>query len=76
MVVTSDRDLAFAVSRFGATAISSQRFEDTMEHIDEGAEWGAKDESREDLPAGTKKKGPAKRIPKHKRAVLQTIKRL
>ena len=77
MVITSDRDLAFAVSRFGAIAISSQRFEDSMDQLagSMGTEMD-KDLDDEDISLRTKKKGPAKRISKNKRAALSAVKKL
>jgi uncharacterized protein len=78
MVVTSDRELAFAVSRRGVSVMPSHRFEETMMQADAPDAWGGKDSGDDDdtAAAGTKKKGPSKKLPKSKRALDRTAKRL
>lgn len=78
-IVTSDRDLAYTAERFGAAAIPSHQFEQSMNamdwsrsRIDDSADG---DNDRRGA-SGTKKKGPSRRAPKNKRAMLNRIKKL
>jgi hypothetical protein len=78
MVVTSDRELQAAAERHHATVISSEAFEQRMEMAYHMAQ---KDIHTEDIGEtttvrGTRKKGPAKRLPKSVRKAQRRIKRL
>ena len=76
LIVTSDRDLAYAASRSGTTVVSSNHFEDTISQID--YEGGPDKSNRDELEntAGSKKKGPSKRWPKNKRLALNKMRNL
>ena len=77
MVVTSDRELGFAVSRSGASVLPSHRFEEMMMQVEGPSDWDGKDMGDDDeTSSGTKKKGPSKKLPKNKRALDRTVRRL
>jgi predicted RNA-binding protein with PIN domain len=83
VVVTSDRDIADFVSRRGGTAISSQEFEgyinklksskpDSLLQREGEYEKGEDEETR----AGIRKKGPAKRLSRKKKAAIVKLRKL
>jgi predicted RNA-binding protein with PIN domain len=78
MVVTSDREVQTAAERHHATVVSSEDFEQRMEmafHMNQkGME--AEDTGEKETATGTRKKGPAKRLPKSVRKAQRRIKRL
>jgi len=83
VVVTSDRDIADFVGRRGGTAISSQEFEGHMSTLKiskpdslvqrEGEH--EKDDDDESM-AGIRKKGPAKRLSRKKKAAIVKLRKL
>lgn len=75
-VVTSDRDLAYSVSRSGANVISSRQFEASLTQEHSGLSELKGDEKQAGPRPGTKKKGPSRRMPKNKRATLNRISKL
>lgn len=79
-IVTSDRDLAYMSGRYGATVIPSYQFEQSMNETDRShfRIEKSKDENEDEYGGaiGTKKKGPSRRMPKNKRAVLNQMKKL
>ncbi len=75
LIVTSDRDLAYAAARFGATIISSHRFEENLIQADFGS-FTEKEDPEKRTVSSTKKKGPSKKIPKYKRANLSKLTKL
>ena len=80
LVVTSDREIAVFATRRGKTAISAAAFDALLARTGgepvladaSGAEAGEEDEER----SGMKKRGPARRISKQKRAALASFKKL
>lgn len=83
LVVTSDRALAAAVERAGATAIPSPEFEDRMEmafymdfkgDLSEDEEDGSPD--RNSARQTTRKKGPSKRLPRSERRRRAKLKKV
>lgn len=78
MVVTSDREIQAAAERHHATVIPSEAFEQRMEMA---YQMDQKSIQTEDLDEdtttrNTRKKGPAKRLPKNVRKAQKRIKRL
>jgi predicted RNA-binding protein with PIN domain len=80
MVVTSDRELAYAIGHAGAMSVPSGRFEEIMNRSGGANERAGKDcgGSGDSLPpsSGTKKKGPSRKAPRKRRAALTRISRL
>ena len=78
MVVTSDRQLADKASSKGAVTVDSETFEEKMEmaRLMEIKGTGADDEIRQEWMPTTRKKGPAKRVPKSRRRELRKVKKL
>jgi uncharacterized protein len=76
LIVTSDRDLAYAASRSGATVVSSNHFEDTINQIDYDSGLNKSNGDEIETTAGSKKKGPSRRLPKNKRSALNKIRHL
>lgn len=79
-IVTSDRDLAYMSGRYGASVIPSHQFEQSMNET--GRSHFRIEKSKDEIEdeyggaIGTKKKGPSRRMPKNKRAVLNRMKKL
>jgi predicted RNA-binding protein with PIN domain len=85
MVVTSDREIVNFAARRGKTSIASAAFASLLDGIaagpvsHDGPEREApkmESEDDEDRRAAAKKKGPARRLSKQKRAALARIKKL
>lgn len=79
LVVTSDREIAVFATRRGKTAISAAAFDALLART--GGEPPLADASdteagEEDDRSGMKKRGPARRISKQKRAALARFKKL
>ena len=77
VVVTSDRELANSVQRYGATVIPSQQFDARLRARSETATSVPpfKDDE-EDRPAPGKKKGPARRLSRQARRCRATLGKL
>lgn len=78
LVVTSDREIATFAARRGKGTIASPEFAARLDRIAAGelpAE-AAGDEEAESERTGGKRKGPARRLSKQKRAALARIKKL
>ena len=77
LVVTSDRGIALAVGRQGFSVVTSQAFAQKLQES-ELAYAGIEPEpgGNEDYPSRRDKKGPARRMPKRKRAGEKNLKRL
>ncbi|MCK5551768.1 MAG: NYN domain-containing protein [Deltaproteobacteria bacterium] len=78
VVITSDREVAHFAERVGATAVSSQEFEERMGMAVVMEVKGIDPEEMDDDRGekGTKKKGPAKRLSKTRRRAIQRLKKL
>lgn len=80
IVVTSDRGVADAITKRGATAISSPEFEMRMHmplpHDSPGETYDVDGEDDGGEPAPGKRKGPSKRLPKKKRRAVARLKKL
>jgi len=83
VVVTSDRDIADFVCRRGATAISSMEFEARINRLLAGVSSSAglpdmdlNDRESDDETTGDRKKGPARRLSKKKKAAMTTLRKL
>jgi hypothetical protein len=76
VVVTSDRDLAYSVTRSGATVISSSRFEESIAQLDGFSMSYGKDDDDRNRFNMTPKKGPSKKLSKRKRVELSRLKNL
>ena len=78
VVVTSDREVADFAERAGATAVSSEEFEERMGTAMVMEEKGAdlEDGGDERGGTGTKKKGPTRRPSKSRRRAIQRLKKL
>ena len=79
LVVTSDREIVNFAARRGKTSITSIAFASLLEGVTAGppSEGPSEtDEEDEDRHAAAKKKGPARRLSKHKRAALARIRKL
>jgi predicted RNA-binding protein with PIN domain len=81
LVVTSDRALAEAVERDGATAIPSQEFEDRMEmafYLDFKGDVPQDEDgsSRRPPRQTTRKKGPSKKLPRSERRRQAKLKKV
>jgi len=80
LVVTSDREIAVFATRRGKTAIASAEFDALLERSAAGSSPadlpGAADGDDEDDRTGMKRKGPARRLSKQKRADLARFKKL
>jgi len=80
MVVTSDREIVNFAARRGKTSIDSVAFASLLDGV--AAEPGpgnlseTGEEEDEDCRAAAKKKGPARRLSKQKRAALARLKKL
>jgi predicted RNA-binding protein with PIN domain len=84
VVVTSDRDIAGHVNRKGAAALSSLEFEAVLARsaihalssadADFASEKNSEEEDRES--SGTRKKGPAHRLSRRKKAAITRFKKL
>ncbi len=75
IVVTSDRELADIVTGYGATVISSGRFEDKLKLSAQADDCGDEDDEY-DKPITTKKKGTAYRRSKRDRQRQARLKKL
>ncbi len=80
LVVTSDREIAVFATRRGKTAVASAEFEALLERsagrFSATDATGAGDEDEDDHRTGLKRKGPARRLSKQKRAALARIRKL
>jgi predicted RNA-binding protein with PIN domain len=84
VVVTSDRDIADFASRRGVAAIASPVFESRLQHAEaarnEDRRFEKNEPDEEELDdgsaAGTKKKGPSRRLSKRQRTARSIINKL
>lgn len=79
LVVTSDREIAIFAARRGSSAIPSPAFDALLERSADGpagTDAPRKDEPGEEDRAGGKRKGPARRLSKQKRAALARFRKL
>lgn len=79
LVVTSDREIVNFAARRGKTSIASIAFASLLEGVTTGPPSEGPSETDEedgDRRAAAKKKGPARRLSKQKRAALARIKKL
>jgi predicted RNA-binding protein with PIN domain len=78
MVVTSDRQIQLEARRYHATVIPCEEFELRMEMISHGDENGMRSAGLPDgtEKKGTRKKGPARRLPKSLRKTRRRIEKL
>lgn len=79
VVVTSDRDLAYACSKAGCEVIPSLEFAAKMEDARSLGEKGVIDDTDDPFwspSKGAKKKGPARRLPKSRRHHRRVLKKL
>ena len=79
LVVTSDREIVNFASRRGKTSIASVAFACLLDGIAAGSlseERPETEDEDEDRRAAAKKKGPARRLSKQKRAALARIRKL
>lgn len=79
IVVTSDRDLGYSCSKQGCVIVSSPEFLAKMEFVECMDRKGKMGENENDYTprfAGTKKKGPSKRLPKSQRYHRTVLKKL
>jgi len=81
LVVTSDREIASFAARRGKAAVSSLEFAARLDRIAAGdfpadSPGAADDEEDDGERRGVKRKGPARRLSKQKRAALARIKKL
>jgi len=79
MVVTSDRDLAFSCSKAGCEVVPSLEFVTKMELARYIEVKGGVDDTNDEpwsQSKGTRKKGPARRLPKSQRHHHRALKKL
>jgi uncharacterized protein len=80
MVVTSDREIVNFAARRGKTSIASAAFASLLDGVAAGAASEVPQEAEEeedgDRHTAAKKKGPARRLSKQKRAALTRIRKL
>ena len=81
LVVTSDREIVTFAARRGKASIESLAFAERLERIAAGSSSDADipaetEADEEDHPGAAKKKGPARRLSKQKRAALARIRKL
>jgi uncharacterized protein len=81
IVVTSDREIVNFAARRGKTAIASAAFSSLLDGVAAGPVAGGppereEEEENEDRHIVAKKKGPARRLSKQKRAALARIRKL
>jgi len=78
VVVTSDREVAHFVEKVGATAVSSEEFEERMgiALVMEAKGMEPEEGGNNIIEKGTKKKGPARRPSKRKRRTIQRLNKL
>lgn len=78
MVVTADRELAAKVAAKDAVPVDPGEFEEKMEmaRLMEVKGTGAEDGDRQGWVPTTRKKGPARRLPKSRRRQLRKVKKL
>jgi uncharacterized protein len=80
LVVTSDREIAVFAARRGKTAIASAEFDALLERGAVGSSAadapGVVNADDDDDRTGLKRKGPARRLSKQKRAALARIRKL
>ena len=80
LVVTSDREIATFAARRGKSSIASPEFAARLDRLAAapapGADPGRSGGGRADRPGAAKKKGPARRLSKQKRAALARIRKL
>jgi predicted RNA-binding protein with PIN domain len=85
VVVTSDRDIADFAARRGAPAIASPEFEARLLEAETGKNRSGRNGEpdrdgepgdRAQVPLGTKKKGPARRLSKKQKAVQSAFRKL
>ena len=78
VVVTSDREVAHFAETVGATAVSSEEFEERMgmAAVMEGEGIDPEEVVGDERGKGTRKKGPAKRPSKKRRRAIQRLKKL
>ena len=77
-VVTSDREVQTAAELYHATAVSSEDFEQRMDMAFHMSQKGTEVEhtDEKERATGTRKKGPAKRLPKSVRKAQRRMRRL
>ncbi|MDD5099873.1 MAG: NYN domain-containing protein [Syntrophales bacterium] len=79
LVVTSDREIAVFAARRGKTAVASAEFAARLERNDggsSGADACGAGNGDDDDRTGLKRKGPARRLSKQKRAALARLRKL
>lgn len=77
LVVTSDNDIVSYVQSRGAATIGSAEFEDRLMMADYMSSKGSTDvDDRDPWRPTTKKKGPARRLPKRQRKIRKKIAKL
>ena len=80
LVVTSDREIAVFAARRGKTAVASAEFAVRLERSDGGSSGadarGTGNGEEDDDRTGLKRKGPARRLSKQKRAALARLRKL
>ena len=77
LVVTSDNDIVHYVQSRGAATIDSAEFEDRLAMADSmSSESCAEADDRQPWRPTTKKKGPARRLPKRQRKIRKKISKL
>lgn len=76
IVVSSDRDIASRVTRLGKTALSSPDFEAIVCRTLRSLPSATRTTRNEDTAGLTKKKGPARRLPRAQRRALNKIEKL
>jgi predicted RNA-binding protein with PIN domain len=81
LVVTSDREIATFAARRGKSSIASPEFAARLDRLAAAPAQGADnppetEDDEADRPGAAKKKGPARRLSKQKRAALARIKKL
>ncbi len=80
LVVTSDREISQSVARWGASVVPSPLFESRLRDAEVPGHSLPGPEETEDMgertQAGTKKKGPSRRLPKRNKTALARIKKL
>lgn len=76
-VVTSDREVAHFAEMVGATAVSSEEFEEKIGMVVVMEEKGMDGEEEGEIGRkGTKKKGPGRRLSKRRRRAIERLKKL
>jgi predicted RNA-binding protein with PIN domain len=75
LIVSSDREIAFAAEQHGFTAVNSQTFAHKVAEADFRFDSSGSIE-KDDYSSKREKKGPSKRMPRRKRVEQKNIKKL